>query len=357
MLRLTVISKACFQNNPEYELLPIASPTNEFSQFQEKSKFSAIIRSKSSGEGKRICSETENLLMSLKERGTIPKDLFDSSDLEVVLARFVLDDIIRILWNGQFVGGPSAWSALFEDKFPELESSSCLSTAALRYAQALRLKDALQLSRRLYTYNCVPITYSWRKRIPDCKAVLQFIGWNATEKHLTHSRGWLAWQAKNWKWQQDKPLYKLYLSPQIIALEDCWQKAIPIFNRSNAVGLKIGADAYGLLRPDKIVAHFESQDSLMETADELGKELHNFPGQGVPFSAALDKIGLLSWGIDLPSANQESWRSWITYRLSTAIIAASRVDLPIEPWQYAMGRLQLEGINTQDWTPTPELLQ
>jgi hypothetical protein len=358
MLELKGISKACFQNNPEYELLPIASAASEFSESQDKSKFSAVIRSKSNGVGKKVCSETANLLLSIQERGTILETLLVAEGLNTVLAQFVLDNILQILWNGVFIGGPSAWPALFEGELPKQES---ISTAALHYAQELRLKDELQLSRRLYTYNCVPITHFWRKRFPDHDAVIQFLSNNGTEEHpelsLSQNRGWLTWQARNWQSQEDQPRYKLYLSPQIVALQECWARAFPIFTASNAVGLKIGADAHGLLRPDKIVAHFESQEALMITANQLREELAGFPCQGVPFAATLDKSGLLSWGVDLPSTNHESWRSWITHRLAVSIIAASGVVLPVEPWQYAMGRLQLQGVNTMDWTPTPELLQ
>lgn len=356
MLRLKSVSKGYFQINQEYDLQPISERSIGLLQSQGQSQFSAVIRSKHTGVGKMVCSQTANLLMLLQEQEMISEDFLASKDLEVVLARFVLDDILRIHWNGQFMGGPSAWVALFEGEIPE-PKRNCLSIAALRYAQALRLGDTLQLSRRMYAYNCAPVTCFWRKRIPDCEAVLRFIGGNSAKRQLAHSHGWLAWQVKNWQWQQDKPLYKLYLSPQIIALEECWQKALPVFHASNAVALKIGADAYGLLRPDKIVAHFECQEALMETADELEKSLDGFPAQGVPFTAALDKAGLLSWGADLPSTNQESWRSWITYRLANAIIAASQVNLPIEPWQYAMERLQLDGVNTRDWMPTQMLLQ
>jgi hypothetical protein len=358
MLQLKAISKACFQNNPEYELLPIASAASEFSESQDKSKFSAVIRSQSSGVGKKVCSETANLLLSIQERGTILETLLDTEGLDTVLARFVLDNILQILWNGAFVGGPSAWPALFEGEFPEQES---LSTAALCYAQALRLKDELQLSRRLYTYNCAPVTHFWRKRFPDHDAVIQFLSTDSTEEQpelfLSKNGGWLTWQARNWQSPEDQPRYKLYLSPQIVALQECWQRAFPIFKESNVVGLKIGADAHGLLRPDKIVAHFESQEALMITANQLREELAGFPCQGVPFAAKLDKSGLLSWGVDLPSTNHESWRSWITHRLAASIIAASEIDLPVEPWQYAMERLRLEGVNTMDWTPTQELLQ
>jgi hypothetical protein len=356
MIRLKSISKGCFQVNPDYELLPIPSPSSELTQSFAGTNTKIVIRSQSSGATKLACSATTSLLMLLQKGESIAGVFDQSKSLETILARLVLDKVLLILWNDQFVGGPSAWPALFVDEHLEANDST-LSTAALRYAQALRLKDSLQLSRRLYTYNCVPITHFWRNRFSNCETIIQFLGASPVEKTLIQNRGWLAWQAKNWQWQANKPLYKLYLSPQMIALQECWQMALPIFAESKAVGLKIGADAYGLLRPDKIVAHFESQEALLATADELEKVLVGFPSQGVPFTALLGNSGgLLSWGVDLPSMSQGSWRSWLTDNLATAMIAASEVNLPVEPWQYARERLGLEGINTKDWTPTPELL-
>lgn len=356
MLKLKAISKGCFQSNPDYQLLPLDSSSYPFSQLQTRSDFNIVVRSQNSGVAKLVCNETARLLTLFKKPGSVPVVFKDTTELDTTLARLVLDGILHIFWKDKFISGPKAWIALFEGHFPE-QNKNCLSTTALRYAQALRLKDILQLAVRLYNYNCVPITHFWRKRFPDSEAVIRFLGISTTEKHLTQNQGWLVWRAKNWQWQRDRPLYKLYLSPQIIALQECWQKALPIFVESRAVGLKIGANAHGLLRPDKIVAHFENQEALMETSDKLGKALDGFPCQGVPFTAALDKIGLLSWGVDLPLASQVSWRSWLTYCLAKALIEASETDVPVEPWQYAMERIQLEGVRTQDWAPMPKLLQ
>lgn len=355
MLKLRSLSKDIFKTNAEYEFLSAGSFASESLQYQKDHNLDKIIRSKRDGAMKLVCKNTARVLASFQEQASIPTGQWDATELNTVLARLVLDGVLRILWNGQFLSGSSAWIALFEGEHPQ-EKSHCLASDALCYAQALRLKNPLQLSMRLYTYNSVPNTHFWRKRFPDSAAVIQFLG-SPTKKHLTQNRGWLAWQAKRWQWHPDKPLYKLYLSPQLVALQECWQSVLPVIIESQAVGLKIGADARGLLRPDKIVAHFENYRALMETADELRKALVGFPWQGVPFTAALDSSGLLSWGVDLPSANCESWRSWLTYRLATAIIDASKTDLPVEPWQYAIERLRLEGINTQDWTPTPELLR
>ncbi len=114
-----------------------------------------------------------------------------------------------------------------------------------------------------------------------------------------------------------------------------------------------------MLRPDKMVAYFSSYEDLMGTAEKLKEELAGCAGQGVPFTAELAGDGLLSWGVDppaeehgLPWLGRESWRLWVTNRLAVALIAASTGgSANLEPWQFALRRLQLEGVDTRLWTP------
>jgi hypothetical protein len=122
---------------------------------------------------------------------------------------------------------------------------------------------------------------------------------------------------------------------------------------------KIGKGAQGLLRPDKMVAYFSSYEDLAETAKQLEQEMARCPAQGVPFTAELGGDGLLSWGVDPPAEEQvlpwlerESWRLWVTNRLAVALIDTSNGNTAkLEPWQFALRRLQLEGVDTHTWTP------
>ncbi len=68
---------------------------------------------------------------------------------------------------------------------------------------------------------------------------------------------------------------------------------------------------------------------------------------------------MLSWGVDPPDEEQmlpwmgrESWRLWVTNRLAVALIAAgTNKEANLEPWQFALRRLQFEGVDTRSWTP------
>jgi hypothetical protein len=83
----------------------------------------------------------------------------------------------------------------------------------------------------------------------------------------------------------------------------------------------------------------------------------------VPFTAALDEAGLLSWGIDPPKHEQslgwaahESWRLWLTNRLAAALLLAKAgPSSQVEPWQFAIERLRFEGIEPYTWTPSKTL--
>ena len=98
-------------------------------------------------------------------------------------------------------------------------------------------------------------------------------------------------------------------------------------------------------------------------AAQLSSELAGCPSQGVPFTAELaGSEGLLSWGMDPPRSQhmlewqeRESWRLWVTNRLALALVAARRDGGLLEPWQYALARIELEGIDATTWTPHGDL--
>jgi hypothetical protein len=127
---------------------------------------------------------------------------------------------------------------------------------------------------------------------------------------------------------------------------------------------KIGKDIYGLLRPDKIVAYCKSFEELSCLANTLLPEIKEYPAQGVPFTAGFGDTGILSWGTDPPDEvqvsneiNRESWRLWVTNRLAVALLAARAATTDLEPWQFALERMRLEGVNTEKWIPSQTIWQ
>jgi hypothetical protein len=84
----------------------------------------------------------------------------------------------------------------------------------------------------------------------------------------------------------------------------------------------------------------------------------------VPFTAGVTDDGLLSWAIDPPHrptdrAGRSSWRTWVSMRLAEYLLDARAVGsggpAGAAPWQAALARLALDGVDTASWVPDPRL--
>ena len=156
--------------------------------------------------------------------------------------------------------------------------------------------------------------------------------------------------------------YKLYVSPITEQLPEAMLVTLQVLTEAGAKAFKVGRDVYGLLRPDKLIAYFTSREQVEQTARWLAPNLRGILGHGVPFSAPLDGDGLLSWGVDPPPQEWlfrwqgPSWRRWITDHLALALVGArSSPTGSREPWQLALDRLSLEGVDTTTWVASAEL--
>lgn len=86
---------------------------------------------------------------------------------------------------------------------------------------------------------------------------------------------------------------------------------------------------------------------------------------GVPFTCELHGDGLLSWGMDPPKRTQvlpwqerQSWRLWVVNKLATALLAVkTQSSHAVEPWKFALERVRLDGIETNSWTPSPDIFR
>jgi len=180
-----------------------------------------------------------------------------------------------------------------------------------------------------------------------------------------HSNGWVSWVSTTPAppWPADAVTFKLYVSPRPERIRDAFDVVARVLAASAAAQFKIGQDAAGLLRPDKLVAYFRTREELGDAAAALGRELSGCEGHGVPFTAGLDDIGLLSWGID-PPANEralrwlgrQSWRAWAVQRLGTALsMAKAARAAAVEPWRFAIERVRRHGVDVATWTPSASL--
>jgi hypothetical protein len=383
------IEDAIFRANPAYELLPAdrLSPTLEqlLGNLPRDPDFYGILRPRTMGGlgMKSIGRDTALLYSTLVEPGPLPAEIRTllGDQCNQAVAELVLDGVLEIAQGRGFVSGVRAYGLIFDDAVPLTGRGTIarLSVEALQYGQALDLLDSTQLSLRLYCYNRRPASPQWRQRLPTPSAVEEYLGiqqggsnramldryWTRAPPQPPYD-GWLSWRARYTQpvAGPDGLTYKLYVSPSCEALTEAFHIMLGVLTETDAPVFKIGKDIYGLLRPDKFIAYFPSWEALQEAAARLGQRLKGCPAQAVPFTAALQDDGLLSWGRDPGRDPQsgawpgrESWRLWVTNRLAVALLAAkAALDAGAEPWQFAMRRLQVEGVDTTTWTPAADML-
>lgn len=388
------ITRAQFRANPRYRLLTydrLPEPYAEaFAELEQDPDFYGVLWPTEPDRlsPKAVCQDTALLFFTLQEPGPLPsyvlRQLGDQGNQE--LAQLVLDGVLEIA-SGEsetFVSGADAYEQMYQETFSPLGQGRVaeLSRRALVYAQALPITQSARLSARLYFYNTIPVSPLWRRRFSTREAVARYLGIHPSGPHRRtlestwvqmdapeDNAGWLIWHSRRQAAGSDQRLrYKLYVSPRPEALPEVWPEIVAAFAARQVRSFKVGNTVYGLLRPDKIVAYCARFEELAALADQLEERLASCPAQGVPFTAGIDPLGLLSWGTDPPHDPQtrpglarESWRLWVTNRLAVALLAArsagDEAKATVPPWRFALERLRLEGIDIATWTPRQAIWQ
>jgi hypothetical protein len=316
---------------------------------------------------KSVNRQTAELFLDLIEPAPLDDALRD--DPEIV--NLVLDAILEIESGADFVSGADALPLLARDDAPRLRDR--LSHDALLHAQDLETSDPRELTLALYLHNRLPITPFWRTRFADRDAILEHLGATRAplgallERHWETSAkltSWLSWFSKTREPRSESEVtYKLYVSPRPERIREAFEVVVRVLSEFPDAQFKIGDSVIGLLRPDKLVAYFTSREQLLAAADAIGRELAGCDAHGVPFTAALDDAGLLSWGVDPPATEvalrwlgRTSWRLWLVQRLGAAMaIARSARGDAVEPWQFAIARARRHGVDVETWTPSATL--
>jgi hypothetical protein len=289
------------------------------------------------------------------------------ADAGRTVQRLVFDGLLEVEQDGAFVGGPGVRPVPAPDAALGSGRIGALSRAALVYAQELVHLGPDTLALRLYAYGRCAVTPAERRRLTDpgavdvaCGTAAASPGASAVAAAWTPTSqpgrgGWRSWRSRRATGPAGR--HKLYVSPQTQALPAAVEAvAGGLADVAGAVAFKVGRDAGGLQRPDKLVAYFDSLESLYAGSAVLRRELDGCPAQGVPFTAALTPDGLLSWGVDPPveSGLRTSWRAWLTRRLAEHLVQAAagtgRGGDP--PARLAVQRLAHDGVDTQRWVPT-----
>jgi hypothetical protein len=382
---LRTIVGANFRANPEFRLvLYDRLPMDQQELLQDLTKdpefYGVLMPSGDSARRtKSACQNTALLLYSLVEPGPLPAYVQTSlgDEANQAVAEMVLDGVLEIEHEGSFISGTAAYDLIYNSPEPGRINVPMgqLTRRALIYAQMLELSDSSMLSARLYSYNRVPLSTRWRNLFPNSAAVASYLGidgkgelrallgrsWNRV-RSTAESEGWFQWSSTtNRSFTEPHTRYKLYVSPTPDATSRAFKAVVESLMNSSAYHFKVGDDAYGILRPDKIVLYFREFEALQETASAIAARLEDCPAQGVPFTAAIGEDGLLSWGVDPPPQNgvmpwqeRESWRLWVVTRIAAAMVVAQQTpDARLEPWQFALERLRLDKVDTDTWNALP----
>lgn len=315
---------------------------------------------------KAVDAQTAAFLLSFRTARTpgsvdsaLPADLSE-------LRRMVLDSLLEVERDGNFLTGPTAADLLeLEQPIAGAGAVDRVSAAALTYAAALGLNDAPVLSTRLYLYNSEPRSPEWTRTLPTAGALERWLGvdeaghirrqldrhWGGPRRHTSNPE-WISFRRSE---ARERRL-KVYVAPATRLLPDALPEVLAAFEHHHIAAFKIGGSLAGVLRPDKLVAYADSREQILELAVEIGGRLRGMPTQPVPFSATLDDEGVASWGIDPPADERvsnwqgPSWRRWITDRLAVALVSATAAGVA-SPAAFATQRIALEGVDPRTWAP------
>jgi len=285
--------------------------------------------------------------------------------------------------DGAFVSGSRALESLAQAPGPASASHLArLSLAALEAAAALPSAELERIAFHLYAAGRRPLTRIWRERLPDGDAVLAFLQSGSPEpdrlrfeaawRPSFRSQRWLHWRARREGAappEEGAATYKLYVSPALEELPVAWSAIVEGLTAGGAFEIKVGANAAGLLRPDKLVAYFATRSALAAAADRLAWRLQGRAGHGVPFTAEIAGDGLLSWGLDPAGdlhdpavgwrsggAAEWSWRHWLALQLARSLVAArAEGESGAGAVRFALRRVGLAGVDPETWTPSEPL--
>ena len=369
---------------------------NAFRELQKDDDFYGLLVPRVGGSAslKSVGRQTAQLFASLDEPSRLDASLMSDAPYREDIIDLILDGILEIEIGGAFCSGADAFRIVASELPDAIDRGRIgrLSREALQHAEDLSTRDAAAITNALYLYHRMPRTRVWESRFPDRDAVLRSIGASEGPTASLLERNWIrtpaspesvwiSWQALVRRPANDSVTWKLYVSPHPGQIADAFHALVRVLADIPGSQMKIGHDAAGLLRPDKLIAYFGTQDDLDVAGRALMSELRGCPAHGVPFTAEwcapparpgteacqrpapLETDGLLSWGVDPPDSERalswlerESWRLWLARTLGAALVFAEGATRPVvEPWRFAIERVRRHGVDVDTWTPDETL--
>lgn len=374
-----LIGDAVLRSNPSYELVLLdrLGPTEQQLVSEEAGQNDipyGLLRAVAGSDlpPRLVSADTALLFLTLAVPGPCPAYVRSRERLATSLGRLVLDAILEVEVDGAFRSGATGWApfAPTVTQGNPAGRAAELSIEAVRYGQALLTLGATSpesIATRLYMYGRRPLTPALARQVDrhgtigDARTALGR-SWVETRRPSPDSP-WRSWQPRRLRRRPGfRPSsFKLYISPTVETLPEAFGAvADGLADAAGVLGFKVGRTADGIARPDKLVAYFEDLDQLRDCAWRIRDRATACRPHGVPFTAAVTDDGLLSWAIDPPHAigdtdRRASWRTWVTLRLADYLVdaVASQAGPATgdEPWQIALGRLRLDGVDTTSWVP------
>jgi hypothetical protein len=354
--------------NPAYRFTSLLSAGDRYRDSLERlgvdtrPVFGFLVAPPHSGLPNKLVDQSAvELFERLQQAGRPPANVIDR------LPELVLDGVLEVEGPEGFVSGPLAYDAFGDgsESWPAGDRLARLSRAALEYAERLRLADADSVAARLYAYHRLPFSRRWARACPGPDAVRELLPERTLSRHWTVSAvgrpsHWLSWSFRSdvRRSDSDRFLYKVYVSPRIEDLPAVLPPVVDALTAACAPRFKIGADAAGLLRPDKLVVYLRDAKETTAVATALAESVGDASPHGVPFSAELAGGGLLSWGGDPPpdaapiGLGRESWRLAICRRLADYLVRAQRTSLQrTRPLDFALARLAFDSVDPRTFAP------
>lgn len=376
-MTLADLDSAFFRANPDLELVlldRLEPSARDLVDATSSSEVYGIFRERATGHPLQVVDQDVALLFyTLQVPGPIPGYARRAMSDFSAIVDLVLDGVLEVESTNGFVHGPEALLILTSRRTVPVVTTRLgrLSAEALQYGAAIADGGFAQVAARLYCFNSEPYSAHWAKRFQSPSEVERYLGigvgatpWSSLDVRWRRIRqpdsaGWNIWQALDQPSTATELRFKLYVSPTAAAAPEVLGTTVGLLDRLQCPAFKIGEGLRGLLRPDLFVAYFKSMDDLNRIATELASELTGCPVKGVPFTAELGLDGLLSWAKDPPSGlfarPNGSWRAWIVARLAGDLVLANSTESSdLEPWNFALHRLALAGIDISSWSARPE---
>lgn len=270
-----------------------------------------------------------------------------SGEVETCSSEWRLADIAAVLLSSiaRFSNRKQAIennAGLTREIFPQLHSSlrtedqsdQLIRLSNEGLALASNYANPSEIGRFLYQYGHKPLTLKQSGQLSDRDATSKWLGidkqppWLDNWKKVNYkdSNGWNLWQLKNGPIIDSRvPLPKLYVSPNPQYLPDALKETCLAATKVGLPVFKVGSNAHAVTRPDKLVVYAPDYYQLNALMVALIPKLDGMKPQGVPFTCAALKSGLISWAQDLPTEPgfpRLSWRQHVTEILSYGIKVA-----------------------------------